>query len=195
MESDTTAQTKLFRVVGASEKTYPGGREEVMGMKTILGSVSMMLASLMLAGCSSDSGSGSRMLSRQPDNSYARPPMNSYASTMPGNKSLGINDTNTRAQDRPGTLPSSANAVQQASAMQNPASSPTGTPASGPSASVSGFDQGAAVVSRPMGDASSPPPAGPTPPSPPGGYSIPTPTTYTPSANTSVPTRKSGDDQ
>jgi len=175
------------------EKTYPGGREDLMRMKmkTILGPVGMMLAGLTLAGCqSNDSGSSSRMLSRQSD-AFARPPMNSVASTMPGNKSLGINDTNTR----PGTLPSSANAVQQASAMQNTASSSTGMPASGPSGSVSGFDQAGAVVSRPMPDASSPAPQGPKPPSPPGGYSIPTPTTYTPSANTSVPTRKPGDDQ
>src|SRR5690348_5440920 len=108
-----------------------------MGMKSVLGSLSLMLAGLMLAGCqSSDSGSGSRMLTRQSDNPYARPPMNSYASTMPGNKPLGINDTTTR----PGTLPS-PNAVQQASAMPSTISSSASMPASNSNSSASGFDQ------------------------------------------------------
>jgi hypothetical protein len=164
-----------------------------MGMKTVFGSVGMMLAGLTLAGCqSSDPGSGSRMLSRQ-DNSYARPPMNSYASTMPGNKSLAISDTNSR----PGTL-LSPNAVQQASAMQNSTSASTNLPTSTSTSSVSSFDQAGSVVSRPMGDASATAPSGPTPPSPPstpGGYTIPAPTSYTPPSTTSVPTRKPGDDQ
>jgi len=161
-----------------------------MGIKEILGSASVMLAGLMLAGCqSSDSGSGSRMLARQPD-AFSRPPMNSYATTMPGNKSLAINDTNSR----PGMLPA-ANGVSQASALQNTTSSSAGLPASNSSSSTSSFDQGAAVVSRPMGGAATTPPAGPTPPSAPGGYTIPTPSTYTPPANTNVPTRKPGDDQ
>jgi len=168
-----------------------------MGMKKILGSASMMLAGLTLAGCqSSDPGPRSRMLARQSDNPYARPPMNSAASVMPGNKSLAINDTNSR----PGMLPG-ATGVQQASAMQSPTSSSTGGPASSSTSSVSGFDQAGAVVSRPMGDGSTTPPAGPTPPSPPstpstaGGYTIPAPTNYTPPASSSVPTRKPGDDQ
>jgi hypothetical protein len=162
-----------------------------MGMKKVLGPVSMMLAGLTLTGCqSSDPGSGSRMLSRQ-DNPYARPPMNSYASTMPGNRSLAISDTNSR----PGMLPS-ANAVQQASAMQNNTVTSASAPNSNSSNSVSGFDQAGSVVSRPMGDVSSPPSSGPTPPSPPGGYTIPAPTSYSPPpSTTNVPARKPGDDQ
>jgi hypothetical protein len=190
VESDAAAH---FRFAGALEN-LSGGRDDVMEMKTILGSASMMLTSLALAGCqSSDSGSGSRMLSRQ-DNSYARPPMNSYASTMPGNKSLAISDTNSR----PGMLPS-ANAVQQASSMQNSTSASTSLPTSTSSSSVSGFDQAGSVVSRPMGDVSATVPSGPTPPSPPsapGGYTIPAPTSYSPPpSTTSVPTGKPGDDQ
>jgi hypothetical protein len=160
-----------------------------MWKKTILGLAGMALAGLTLAGCqSSDSGSGSRMLSRQSD-PYAKPPMNSYASTMPGNKSLGISDTNSR----PSMMPA-ANSVQQTSTMQTPTTASAAVPASNPS-SVSSFDQAGAVVSRPMGDVSAAVPSGPTPPSPPGGYTIPAPTTYSPSGNTSVPTRKPGDDQ
>jgi hypothetical protein len=177
-----------------SEKINLRGREDVMGMKTVLGSVSIMLAGMTLTGCqTSDSGSGSRMLSRQSDNPYARPPMNSYASTMPGNKSLAISDTNTR----PGMLPG-ATGVQQASAMPSTTGSSAAMPVSNSSSATSGFDQAGAVVSKPMGDVSSPP-SGPTPPSPPAtssGYTIPAPTAYSPSpATTNVPTRKPGDDQ
>ena len=157
-----------------------------MGKKTVLGVAGMALAGLTLAGCqSSDSGSGSRLLSRQSDGAYPRMPMNASASTMPGNKSLGISDTNTR----PSMMPA-ANTVQQTSAMQTPTSASAAIPASN-----SSFDQAGAVVSRPMRDVSSSAPAGPMPPPPPGGYTIPAPTTYSPSANTSVPTRKPGDDQ
>jgi len=46
-----------------------------------------------------------------------------------------------------------------------------------------------------MGDGSSAAAPGPMPPPPPGGYTIPAPTAYSPSGNTSVPTRKPGDDQ
>jgi len=156
-----------------------------MGKKAILGVAGMALAGLTLAGCqSSDSGSSGRLLSRQSD-PYSRPPMNASASTMPGNKSLGISDTNTR----PSTMPA-ANTVQQTSAMQTPTSASAAMPASN-----SSFDQAGSVVSRPMGDGSSAATSGPLPPSPPGGYTIPAPTTYSPSANTSVPTRKPGDDQ
>ena len=178
--------------LGASGKTYAGEGKDVMGMTKALGSVSMMLAGLTLAGCqSNDSGSGSRMLSRQ-DNPFARPSMNSAASVTPGNKSLAISDTNSR----PGMLPS-ANGVQPAGTMQNPTSTSAAMPISNSSSSTSGFDQAGAVVSRPMGDVSSPPLSGPTPPSPPGGgYTIPAPTTYSPPpVNTNVPTRKPGDDQ
>jgi hypothetical protein len=160
-----------------------------MGKKTILGVAGMALAGLTLAGCqSSDSGSSGRLLSRQSD-PYSRPPMNASASTMPGNKSLGISDTNTR----PSMMPA-ANTVQQTSAMQTPTSASAAMPASN-SNSVSSFDQAGSVVSRPMGDGSTVAPAGPMPPPPPGGYTIPAPTTYSPSANTGVPTRKPGDDQ
>jgi hypothetical protein len=168
-----------------------------MAMKKILGSASLMLAGLALAGCqSSDPGPSSRMLARQSDNPYARPPMNSAASVMPGSKSLAINDTNSRPGMPPGAT--GASGVQQASVMQSPTSNSTGVPASSASSSVSGFDQAGTVVSRPIGDGSTTPPAGPTPPSPPstpGGYAIPAPTNYTPPASTSVPTRKPGDDQ
>jgi hypothetical protein len=115
--------------------------------------------------------------------------MNSTASTMPGNKSLGISDTNTR----PGMMPT-ANSVQQTSAMQTQTSASAAIPASNAS-SVSSFDQAGSVVSRPMGDMNTAVPAGPTPPPPPGGYTIPAPTTYSPPPSTNVPTRKPGDDQ
>jgi hypothetical protein len=160
-----------------------------MGKKKVFGLLGLMLAGLTLAGCqSSDSGSGSRLLSRQSTDAFARPPMNSAASTMPGNKSLAISDTNTR----PGMMPST-NSVQQTSAMQNSASASAGMPAS--NNSTSGFTQTGAVVSHPMPDANAPTAPGPTPPSPPGGYSIPAPTNYTPSTNTTVPTTKPGDVQ
>jgi hypothetical protein len=159
-----------------------------MRVRTVPGFVGLVLAGVALAGCqSSDSGSGSRLLSRQSNDAFARPPMNSASSTVPGTKSLAISDTNSRPGMMPGT-----NSVQQAGSVQNAASSSAALPVSNNS---SGFNQTGAVVSRPMGDSNMTMPSGPTPPPPPGGYTIPAPTNYTPPANSSVPTRKPGDDQ
>jgi hypothetical protein len=169
-----------------------------MGKNRFLGAASMLLAGLTLAGCqSSDSGSRSRLWSRQTDSPSPKQPMNNYASTMPGAKPLGISDTN----NRPGMV-SPSNGVQQTSAMQSASSTSSGqSPASafvdnsssmgtGPS-----FDQGGQVVSRPMANPANPAPSsGPVPPPPPSGYTIPAPSAYTPPANSIVPTRKPGDD-
>ncbi len=167
-----------------------------MGKRITLGLASMVMAGLTLTGCqSSDSGSGSRLLSRQPDSAFSRPTMSSSA--MPGGKSLAISDTNNRL----GTMPT-ANGVQQASAMQNGTSASGGQSSTSTSAAslsqtgaVSGFDQ-AQVVSRPMANSTNATPStGPVPPLPPGDYKIPTPTAFTPPADPPVvPTRKPGDD-
>ncbi len=127
----------------------------------------------------------------------ARQPMNNYASTMSGAKPLGISDTN----NRPGTM-SPSNGVQQAGAMQGISSTASGqSPStaagdnSSPMGTVPSFDQGGQVVSRPMPNSvNSTPSSGPVPPPPPGGYTIPAPSAYTPPTNSTVPTRKPGDD-
>jgi hypothetical protein len=187
-ESETALRPKFNPFVGAPEKNGCGRKSLMEKRKVVL--AGLMLAGVTLTGCqSSDSGPGSRMLSRQSNDAFARPPMNSFTSTMPGNKSLAISDTNTR----PGMMPST-NGVQQTSALQNTTSGSAIMPAS--NSSASGFDQSGSVVSRQMGDANAAPPLGPTPPPPPSnGYSIPTPSAYTPPATSSVPTRKPGDDQ
>jgi hypothetical protein len=173
----------------------------VMGKKTIGVLASFMLGGVTLVGCqSSDSGSGSRMMAKQP--TYVNPPMNNYASTMPGNKSLGISDTTTRpGMSTSGSMPQTGSSIQQTGVGQvaTPTSG-TQTPiatAGGPNLNSQGpaFDQSGQMVSRPMGNsASSSTAPGPVPPSAPGNYTIPSPTTYTPPANTTVPTRKPGDD-
>ena len=173
-----------------------------MGKKTVRALASFMLGGVTLIGCqSSDSGSGSRMMAKQP--TYVNPPMNNYASTMPGNKSLGISDTNTRSgMSTPGSgIQQTGNSVQQTgmgqvaaptSATQTPIATAGGSNLSSQSPS---FDQSGQMVSRPMGNsASSSIASGPVPPSTPSGYTIPTPGAYTPSSNPTVPTRKPGDD-
>jgi hypothetical protein len=163
---------------------------KAMEKKTIFGLAGSLL--MTLTGCqSSDPGPGSGLMSRQSTDAFAKPSMNSMASTMPGNKSLGITDTNSRPGMMPGT-----NNVQQAGAMQTTTSASAGFNSTAPSnTSVPGFDRAGEVVSRPMGDAGNP--AGssaPMPPPPPSGYTIPQPNPYTPSTNSAVPTRKPGDD-
>ncbi len=166
-----------------------------MGKTAVAATVGFLLAGVALTGCqSSDSGSGSRMLAKQP--AYVNPPMNNYASTMPGNKSLGISDTNSR----PG-MTTSSNGIQQTGVTQVPSSSSAGqSPMSAASNSnltspAPTFDQGGQVVSKQMGNSmSSSAASGPVPPPAPGGYTIPTPSAYTPPANPNVPTRKPGDD-
>lgn len=167
-----------------------------MGKNTVFGLAGLALAFVTVIGCqSSDSGSGSRLLTRQSDGAWAKPPMSSSTTAMSGGKSLGISDTN----NRPAMLPPS-NGVQQTSAMQSGSSPSAGqsplSDAAGNSnpTAVSGFDQGQ-VVSRPLANPGSPlPSAGPVPPSPPGGYTIPAPSAFTPPTNPVVPTRKPGDD-
>jgi hypothetical protein len=171
-----------------------------MGKRIILGLGSMVIAGLTLTGCqSSDSGSGGRLLSRQPDSSFSKPMMTSNTSgSMQGGKSLAISDTNSR----PGMMQTSTG-VQQTSAMQNASLASGGpSPASASTANlnqtgaVPGFDQGGQEVSRPMANpVNSTSTSGPVPPSPPGDYKIPAPTTFTPPADPPVvPTRKPGDD-
>ena len=173
-----------------------------MGKKTVGVLTSFMFGGMTLIGCqSSDSGSGSRMMAKQP--TYVNPPMNNYASTMPGNKSLGISDTNTRSgMSTPGSgIQQTSSGLQQTgmgqvaaptSATQTPIATAGGSNLSSQGAS---FDQSGQMVSRPMGNsASSSIASGPVPPSTPSGYTIPTPGAYTPSSNPTVPTRKPGDD-
>lgn len=166
-----------------------------MGKNTVLG---LALAFATVVGCqSSDSGSANRLMARQSDGTWAKPPMNSSTTVMPGGKSLGISDTNSR----PSMLPGS-NSVQPTSAMQtgsspSAAQSPLSTAPgnSNPTSGASSFDQAGQVVSRPMGNPGDPSsPSGPVPLSQPGDYKIPAPTTFTPPANSVVPTRKPGDD-
>jgi hypothetical protein len=164
-----------------------------MGKTAVAATVGFLLAGVALTGCqSSDSGSGSRMLAKQP--AYVNPPMNNYATTMPGNKSLGISDTN----GRPGMSTSSS--VQQTGGTQvvSPSSggqSPITSASAIANPTATGFDQGGQVISKQMGNSTSSSAAsGPVPPPTPGGYTIPTPSAYTPPANPNVPTRKPGDD-
>src|SRR5579864_8496715 len=97
---------------GAGAAIHLQEKGKAMEKKTIFGLAGSLL--MMLTGCqSSDPGPGSRLMSRQSTDAFAKPSMNSMASTMPGNKSLGITDTNSRPGMMPGT-----NSVQQAGAMQ-----------------------------------------------------------------------------
>ena len=169
-----------------------------MGKKIVFGLSGLTLALVTMVGCqSSDSGSN-RLMARQNEGLWPKPPATSNASAMSNAKSLGISDTN----NRPGMLPASTG-VQQAGAVQSGSSpsaglAPVSTAAGDASTmgAVSGFDQGGQVVSRPMPiPGESKPSSGPVPPPPPGGYTIPPPSAYTPPANPVVPTRKPGDDQ
>jgi hypothetical protein len=177
-------------------KTQRNERKDVVMRKKAVGALaSCALAAATLTGCqSNDSGSGSRMLAKQP--AYVNPPMNNYASTMPGNKSLGISDTNNRTG-----MSTPSGGIQQTGSAQ------VATPGSATQSSISTanalnmtsagstFDQGGQVISKPMGNSmNSSPASGPVPPSAPGGYTIPTPSAYTPPASPTVPTRKPGDD-